>query len=125
MIIYIFGNKNSSLDNIALKLIPELELKFPDINFKTLDPNENLDFKDKNPIILDSAKNIDKVRLIKDLDKINFSPRTTLHDFDIAFNLKLLSKIKKINSVRIIAVPFKLKKSQCLPAVVKIIKSLK
>ena len=103
--IYYFGNIDSSLDNAVIKIIPALKKEFPKIKFKYLDPNEDLSFDDDNPVILDTAVELREPTLITDLNNIAIKKSTTMHDFDLGFNLKLLKKLGRIKDVRIIGVP--------------------
>ncbi len=43
MKILVFGNILVKKDNLALKLLPRLREKFPNIIFKEFDPTENLE----------------------------------------------------------------------------------
>jgi len=103
--IYIFGNPLLDFDNLPLKLAPKLEKLFPEIDFVITDPNENLKPVNKELIIIDSVEGIDKVVIIDDLKNLETSKIYSLHDFDLAFNLKLLQKIGKLKSVKIFGVP--------------------
>jgi len=105
--IYIFGNILLDFDNTPIKLIPELEKKFPQFNFLYQDPNENLHPEDKKLFIIDTIEGIDRVRLLDDINKIETSASCSMHDFDLSFNLKLLQKIGSLDSVLIFGVPMK------------------
>jgi len=103
--IYIFGNALLECDNMPIKLIFDLQKKFPQLNFKTIDPSENLKFDSEKPIIIDTVKGINRVVLIQNLEQIKSSNVYSLHDFDLGFNLKLMQKIGKISSAKIFGVP--------------------
>jgi Ni,Fe-hydrogenase maturation factor len=105
--IHIFGNPLLDFDNLPLKLAPKLEKLFPDINFVITDPSENLNPIDGELIIIDTVENIKNVILIDDIEKLKTGKIYSLHDFDLAFNLKLLQKIGKLKSVKIFGVPMK------------------
>lgn len=111
MKILVFGNPLVEEDNLVLKLLPKLKQEFPEIEFKEVDPTENLEaeIENKKLVILDTVKNINKVKLMKlkpeDFDKIQTNKIFSLHDFDLAYNLKLLEKIGKLEEVEIIGVP--------------------
>ena len=121
--IYYFGNPDVQNDNVIFKLIPLLRKEFPKIEFIKKDPNEDLSFDSKYPIILDTAQGIEKAELITDLDSIQLTKSTTMHDFDLGFNLKLLKKLGKIKSVAIIAVPMSSRLGN-ISNIKKILKSL-
>lgn len=124
MKILISGNLLVEEDNLAMKILPELKKRFPDIVFREFDPNENLGDLEGNITILDVAKGIDEVRLIRDLDKIEVSEIYSLHDFDLGFNLKLLKKIGRLDKIRIIAIPYNISEKQALNQVQLILRKL-
>lgn len=104
-------------DNLPLKLAPRLQEKFPDINFVIADPNENLEPVNKELILIDTIEDAKSARggpalggnviMIDDIEKIQTQKLYSLHDFDLAFNLKLLQKIGKLDKVQILGVPMK------------------
>ncbi len=102
MKILVFGNPLVPEDSIALKVAGKLKEKF---EFKILDAVEDVEKEGKHLIILDAAENIEKIILIDDLEKLQTDKIYSMHDFDIALTLKLLKKIGKIESVKIIAIP--------------------
>ncbi|OGF26425.1 hypothetical protein A2331_05835 [Candidatus Falkowbacteria bacterium RIFOXYB2_FULL_34_18] len=114
IIIYIFGNPLIEEDNTPLKLMPELKNKFPNINFIEIDPNENLKPNNKKLIIIDTAVDIDKVILIDDIETLETNNSFSMHDMDLAFNLKLLYKIGKLEKIKIFAIPPNIKKEEAL-----------
>lgn len=103
--IHIFGNPLLDFDNLPLKLAPKLEKIFPEIDFVIADPSENLKPIDSELIIIDTIEGAKKVTVIDDLEKIQITRIYSLHDFDLAFNLKLLQKIGKLKKVKIFGVP--------------------
>jgi len=106
-IIYIFGNPMLDFDNLPLKLVLQLKKIFPEIDFMIADPNENLKPVNRKLIIIDSVEGIEKVTLIENLDQLKIEKKYSLHDLDLAFNLKLLQKIGKLEKVKILGVPMK------------------
>jgi len=105
--IFCFGNPLFEKDNLALRAIPFLEKKFPQINFVFLDPNENFP-QVKILWLIDTVWGIKKVSLIEDIEKIENSPRFSAHDLDLGLYLKLYKKLGKIKKIKIIALPFQL-----------------
>ena len=103
--IYIFGNPLLDFDNLPLKLAPKLQKLFPEIDFVITDPSENISPIDGELIIIDTVENIKNVILIDDIEKLETNKIYSLHDFDLAFNLKLLQKICKLKRVKIFGVP--------------------
>lgn len=103
--IYIFGNPLVEFDSLPLKLTPQLKKSWPEFNFVVTDPNENLKPVNGELIIIDTVINIQKVTLFNDLNKIQLNQIYSLHDFDLAFNLKLLQKLGQLNKVTIFGLP--------------------
>lgn len=121
--IYVLGNPLLREDSLPLKLIPKLKEYFSYINFVEFDPTENFP-EEENLVILDSIINIDKIEIIKDINKIQSNSSYSLHDFDLAFNLKLLKKLNKIKDVTIIGVPSFYKYQDALNELKEIIANL-
>ena len=94
-------------DSLALRILPRLKKLLPEIEFIELDGTESEEIASYGPdvTILDVAKGIDKPVVITDLDQLDLPRVVSMHDFDLAWNLKLLKKIGKIRSVKIVAVP--------------------
>jgi len=122
--IYVFGNKDLDIDNIAIKVSDEINHYFSEIIFQIQDPNDDFLPDEKEIVILDAAKGIDKITTFNNLDLLLVSPRVTLHDFDIAFNLKLLKKIGRIEKVTIIAIPADKTVDEIYQDLINVIKTL-
>jgi len=108
MKVYVFGNEDLPEDNKAIIACKKLKKTEKDISFIFVKPNEDVPFiGEKKIIIIDTVLGVDEVLLIKDedLEKLSASPRTSVHDFDLGFQLKYLKKLKKIGDVEIIAIP--------------------
>jgi len=107
-IVYLLGNPLLTTDSIPIKLLPQLKKFCPDVSFQIFDPTEELQFDTKqNLIVIDAVVGIDKVTQFHDLDSFSFSPRVTVHDFDLLINLKILQKLKRVKDITIIGVPTK------------------
>lgn len=106
--IFVFGNEDLEMDNLPLRILPELQNKFPDIEFLVKDPNEEWEMTDdvtSDLTVLDTAVGIKEVTVFDDLEKFVKTPRVGMHDFDALTNLKFLQKLGKIKKIKIIAVP--------------------
>ena len=90
-------------DSLAVTVAKRLTDDFPEITFIHLDPNEEIN--DKDITLLDVAYGIKKVSVIDDLDKLEVGKKVSLHDYDVAFSLKLMKKIGMIRKIKIIAIP--------------------
>jgi len=119
--IHIFGNPLLDFDNLPIKLAPKLKKIFPDINFVITDPSENLEPINGELIIIDTIEGVNKVTILGDLEKIQTGKIYSLHDFDLAFNLKLLQKIGKLKSVKIFGVPMSGNEEEILEQLSKLI----
>jgi len=124
--ILVFGNVLVEKDNLALKLLPKLRKDFPQIEFKHIDPTENLEaeIENKKLFILDVVEGIKKVTLIKDIDKLQTNKLYSMHDFDLAYNLKLLKKVGKLKEVEIIGVPMGMDEGEAIEEVSEISKEI-
>ena len=105
MKILVFGNPFLENDSLPLKLLPELRERFPNVEFKEIDPTEDLDKQGRDLVILDTIEGIKNITEINSIEQLHANKVYSMHDFDLAYNLKLLKKIGKIDSVRIIGVP--------------------
>jgi Ni,Fe-hydrogenase maturation factor len=122
MKVSVFGNPDLKGDSLVVKMVPRLKKRFPEVEFKIEDPSEGL----KPPvegewIILDVAVGIDKVRVFEDLDKLVTEKRVSLHDYDVAMELKLLKKLGKIGELKIVAVPVKASEEEIVNKLDKVI----
>lgn len=123
MKILVFGNPLSEKDNLALKLLPELKKKFSNIEFKDTDPNENLEDEIEHGklFILDVVEGINKIKIIKDIEQLKQDKIYSMHDFDLALNLKLLKKVGKLKEIEIIGLPMKMDEGEAVKEIKKIL----
>jgi hypothetical protein len=105
MKILVFGNALVEADSLPLRLMPELRKAFPSVEFREFDTAENLEAEGRDLIILDTAFGIERVTLIEDVDTLQVSKTCSMHDFDLPITLRILMKLKAIDSVKIIAIP--------------------
>lgn len=122
--IYIFGNPLLDFDNLPINLLPKLKKQFPNINFIKQDPNENLNPRNKELIIIDTAQGIKKTTVINDIDQIKLDKIYSAHDFDLGFNLKILKKINKLKKVTIFCLPQNINNKTALRQLAKLINQL-
>ncbi|MFH1256335.1 MAG: hypothetical protein V1494_03500 [Candidatus Diapherotrites archaeon] len=120
--ILVFGNPLVEGDSLALKVAREL--KGGEIEFVELDALDELEEFGKSPAVLDVAKGIRKVKLIDNLDALELSPRCSMHDFDLAIHLKLLKKLGKIDSAKIICIPMGYDEGKAVSEVRLLLKSI-
>lgn len=123
--IFVLGNTLVKQDSLPIKLVSKLEKILPDIDFIPLDPSENLP-KEEHLIILDTIINATKVSILTEMDieKILPPPRNSVHDFDLAFQLKLAKKLLHIKKVTIIGIPPFIKEEKAVNDVKKEIEKI-
>jgi len=104
MQVYVFGNPDTPLDDLALKVAKKIK----GVDFVFVSPNQDLPFTGlEHVVIMDSVQGIDEVTLFteKDLDKIKSPTSTTVHDYDLGFQLKYLYKLAKLDKLDLIGLP--------------------
>lgn len=122
--ILVFGNPLVAEDSLPLRLMPTLRQRFPSVEFKEFDAAENLEDEGRDLVILDTAKGPDRVVLLEGIESIETGKIYSMHDFDLALTLKLLKKLKLVDSVRIIAVPAGYPEKKALAEVAALIPGL-
>jgi Ni,Fe-hydrogenase maturation factor len=108
MRVYVFGNEYVAEDRRAIEVARELEGTLDGISFVFVDPNADLPFVDeKHVVILDSVQGARSVVLLEGdgIDELSLPPRGSVHDFDLAFQLRYLKKLGRVGSVTIVGVP--------------------
>ena len=108
MNVYVFGNEYVAEDKRAIEVARELEGAIEGISFVFVNPNEDVPFVDQRlSVILDTVEGIQDVALVEGdrIDGLVLSPRGSVHDFDLAFQLKYLRKLGKLGKVTIIGIP--------------------
>ena len=121
-IVYLLGNPLVEEDSLPLKLLPKLKKEFKEIHFIELDPTENLP-EEKHFIVIDTIINAKDIMVIRDIGKLEPAPNYSLHDFDLAFNLKLMKKLGKIKDVTIIGLPPGMDEKKAIERLKKVIPS--
>ncbi len=117
--IFVYGNALMEEDSKALRISRRIKIK--GVIFKEMDAVE--DFDVENPVIMDVA-DTDKVEIITDENRLKQPRLYAAHDFDLAFQLKLLKKAGMIKSFKVIAVPAGVDEERTLRDVVKAIESI-
>lgn len=106
--VYVFGNEDVSFDSGPFAYVDRLTRDFPELHFIRVKPNEDLPFVGQESVVIfDTMYGISEMQVVteKDMQKIQLSPRTSVHDFDLAFQLKYLLKIGKLKHIQIIGLP--------------------
>jgi hypothetical protein len=123
MTVYMAGNPMVKEDNMPFRIMSVLQERFPQIEFKELEPTENLP-DEKTLNIIDTVLGIEQVELITNVDKIVTGKVYSMHDFDLGFNLKLMKKLGKVKTVRVIGIPPEISEKDALEGVTKILKEI-
>jgi Ni,Fe-hydrogenase maturation factor len=107
MKVYVFGNEYVPEDRRAIEVAEKLVDTLEDVSFIPVKPNEDVPFADERRIVvLDAVQGIRDVTLIEgeDVDRLILSPRGSVHNFDLAFQLRYLKKIGKLGEVTIVGI---------------------
>jgi Ni,Fe-hydrogenase maturation factor len=110
MNVYVFGNKYVAEDKGAIEVAGELEGTIEGISFVFVNPNEDAPFvNERHVVILDTVQGLKDVALVKgdQIDRLTLSPRGSVHDFDLTFQLRYLKKLGKLGDVTLIVIPQK------------------
>ena len=113
MTVFVFGNAALEQDSLPLRILPDLETRFPGVSFQVLDPNEEWDVP-KEMIVIDTVMGIKDITVFDGLEQFSAAPRVSLHDFDAYANLRLLSKLGKLKKIKIIGVPPDISKEEAI-----------
>jgi Ni,Fe-hydrogenase maturation factor len=108
MKVYVFGNECVAGDNRAIEVARELEATIEGISFVFVSPNEEVPFvNERHVVILDTVEGIQDVVLVEGdrIDRLILSPRGSVHDFGLAFQLRYLKKLGKLGEVTVIGIP--------------------
>ena len=108
MNVYVFGNEYVAGDKRAIEVARELEGAIEGISFVFVNPNEDVPFVDhRHAVILDTVEGIQDVALVEGdrIDGLVLSPRGSVHDFDLAFQLRYLKKLNRLGELTIIGIP--------------------
>jgi hypothetical protein len=103
--IYVCGNPLLEQDNLPLKIIGRLQKLLPQYDFTEFDPNENIKPENKELIVIDTIINIEKITVLRDLKRIELDDLYSPHDFDLGYNILLLSKIGLLEKIVIFGIP--------------------
>jgi len=119
MTVFCFGNEYLEIDSMAKEIGSKLKLDVVMCN----SPEEMFDKEPKAPIcILDVAEGIDRPMLLT-VSQLSTQKLFSLHDFDLAYFLKLMVEMGKVKEedVRIVAVPMGGKAEEWIASVEKLL----
>jgi Ni,Fe-hydrogenase maturation factor len=110
MNVYVFGNEYVAEDKRAIEVARELEGTIEVISFVFINPNEDAPFvNERHVVILDTVQGLKDVALLEgdQINRLTLSPRGSVHDFDLTFQLRYLKKLGKLGDVTLIGIPQK------------------
>jgi len=122
MIVHVFGNPDLPADSLPIRILPQLRKIFPAVDFRVVDPNEELEF----PVqitVMDTVEGIKGVRLFNGLESFVSAPRNSVHDFDALASLRMLQKLGKVQKVLVIGIPSGLGEKKTLDQVSAILRA--
>lgn len=110
--VYIFGNIDISIDSRPLRFLPKLRKDFPDTTFVEVKPNQDLPVDsagemDDTFYIIDTVEGLPEIKTLDEsaIDKLSCTANSSVHDYDLGFQLKYLKKLGKINKIKILGIP--------------------
>lgn len=108
MKVHVFGNDDVPGDGKALDAARKLEHTVDGVYFVFVGPNEDVPFAyEPSVVILDAVPGIGDVTVIEaeEIEELLSCARGSAHDYDLAFQLRYLSKIGKLGKVTVVGVP--------------------
>lgn len=101
--VFCFGNEYIENDKAAIELADNL--KHLNLNgFEFIKCGSPEELEGQRPIIIDVVQNL-KEPMLFDIDRLKEPSMTSLHDFDLGFNLMLMKEIGAIENANIIGIP--------------------
>ena len=121
-IVLFFGSCHNG-DELAFEIHDSLKCMARCKILKSDNPFEILSYKNKDIVIVDVVKGIDKVTLFRNLSDFKNNNSSSVHNLDLGTVLKLLERTENMK-FKIIGVPYGAKKEDAAEEVEKIISSV-
>ena len=102
--VFVFGNTLIEKDSLAHKVVEKLKGKLEGIEFEAVESFDDMETTE-DLYIIDVCLGLENVETIEDIDKLEAKHPVSVHDFDLALELKIRKKIGRIGRVKIIAIP--------------------
>ena len=77
------------MDALPLRIQAGLEHRFPHVEFRALDSNENWEIPDPF-IVIDTVVGLSDIHVFRGLDEFANTPAVSVHDFDALTQLRFL-----------------------------------
>ncbi len=111
-------------DSLGRAVLPALQRRFPAIEFKKLNSLEFIEEEGRELIIIGPATGLESVTLIDDLDDLHVNKVCCNSGFDLPLTMRVMQKMKLIDSARIIAVPSDCSNAQAIQETATVISEL-
>jgi len=102
--VFVFGNLLLEKDSLAIAAAVRLKNRLEGIEFVAVQSLDEVEEKGEL-WIMDVAEGIERVELIEEIEMLQTGQPVSGHDFDLAMELKLLKKMRRLGKVKIIAIP--------------------
>ncbi|MFH1294936.1 MAG: hypothetical protein ABIH90_03295 [Candidatus Aenigmatarchaeota archaeon] len=122
--IFVVGNPLLEEDSLPIRILPKLLKAFPDLDFREIDPTEDLRILGRRPVLIDAVVGPNKVVVLKDLETIEDGPHCSLHDMDLGMSLKLMKKMGLMDSVTIIGIPVGISESDAVKGISPVLRAV-
>lgn len=102
--LYVFGNEYLEDDKLSREVsgyLGDCEI----IHCRS--PDELLEAEEDEILILDVVKNIEEPIIIDNINQLKINKMMSLHDFDVAYFLKLMQEMGINKKIKIIGIPTK------------------
>ena len=109
------------MDSLPFKILPQLQEKFPEVEFLVKDPNEEWENLPEELTIIDTTVGAKKVTVFDNLEKFAGTPTVSMHDFDALSNLRYLQKLGKLKKVKIIGIPPEMEEKKIIQSISQIL----
>lgn len=101
-----------------LTFLPQLRERFPQVEFKESDSNTDLEEEGPNLVTIDVSEDVEEITVLDDLEGLG------LREMGLPMTLKMLMKIKAIDSALMIRLPAGHNEKESLERVSRIISDL-
>ena len=122
MKVYCFGNEFLKEDSLAKEFADELLIDGVEF-VKCSSPEEVFEEDNEKIVILDVVGGVDEVILIDNLSQLQTGNMVSLHDFDLAYFLKLMRRMGTLKEINIIGIPMEGDKDKIKEGITNIIQT--
>jgi hypothetical protein len=124
LVVTVFGNEVERRDSLAVKLVPELKKKLPNVDFVVVDPTESVEPPKDGWVILDVGEGIHEVTVIEDIHQLEHNRGDSVHDYDAYMELSLLHKLGRLPAIKLVVIPNEMGEMQALKETVRVMQGV-